>query len=228
MKKKNDIMYIVSIDTRHLPSSDLLEGYEEITCPREEFEEIIRRNADHARCVTCKVAEACGLDKHLKIYFFEAVLGYTSGSLLGRYWDCCSSSSREVLLQDAWSDFFPMGENNPAASLLTFDPWTGFAKYNIQGMAYAVYDDGRYPLSKEQVWGIQELANEAKDVYFFDDEHARRGWDLLMRWCEQYKRREWGPRSSIYEPREREDEDEDIVRSAPRRLNVLFSQTCLI
>jgi hypothetical protein len=48
--------------------------------------------------------------------------------------------------------------------LLTLDPTTGYARFNVQGAAYVMYDDGNYPLLKEQVWGLCELANEAIDV----------------------------------------------------------------
>lgn len=89
---------------------------------------------------------------------------------------------------------------NRAASLLTLDPDTGIAEYRIKGIAYVVLNDGVAPLSLNQVWGIQELINYAKDVYKSDPDHERRGRKELLKSCKLYRHREWGP-LSIYQPR---------------------------
>jgi hypothetical protein len=190
-------IYIVSVDTRGLPATDLQEGFEELECSRKVFVDTIVRNPK-TRCVTCPIAEVCGLTKHLKLYFHE----YMPGKGISIDENEESILDYEDVLQDAWSEYFPLGENNPGATLLTLDPTTGFASYNVQGLAFCVYDDGHYPLSKEQVWGLAELANEAKDVYFCDGDvyhHGRAKYDLA-KWCTQYRKRSWGP-SSIYAPR---------------------------
>lgn len=89
---------------------------------------------------------------------------------------------------------------NRAASLLTLDPETGIAECLIQGTAYVVLNDGVAPLSLNQVWGIQELINYAKDVYKSDPDHERRGRKELLKSCKLYRQREWGP-LSIYQSR---------------------------
>lgn len=242
MKNESDVMNIVTIDTRGLPSSDLLEGYEELTCSREYFEAHIL-HAPNVKCVTCDIAEYCGLD-NLKIYFHEYRIGPALNEAThetawrlgdrsgGETCDISLSSSSsdstpQKILEDAWAAFFPVGNNNSAATLLTFDPETGFAKYHVYGIAYAVYDDGHYPLSKEQVWGLQELANEVKDIYFCDPKHELTGKKALSRWCRQYQEHRWGPHS-IYEPRMRPNTEVGLGKHGVHPWFSPFSQTCLM
>jgi hypothetical protein len=191
----DDVMYVVAIDTRGLYSSDLNEGYDELTCSREYFSHHIQGHINTV-CMPCFLADCCGLKKHLTLYFYEYLVEHTR--------------------EGAWESLFPIEENNPGASLLTMDLATGYPRYNVQGVAYVVYDDGRYPLSREQVWGIQEMANQAKDIYFrLDNDHNNNdnkeeqqyspyphpAMEQVSKWCRQYRDRQWGPKF-IYVPRE--------------------------
>lgn len=190
-------MYLVAIDTRGLPATDLQEGFEELACSRDYFIEHIVRDP-HTKRVNCPLAEVCGLGRGFYMYFQEYIPGH--GAWLPPN-DDDEAITDDQDLQNAWNEYFPLGQNNPAATLLTFDPTNGCARFNVQGIAHVLYDEGNYPLSKEQVWGLCELANEAKDMYFCNDFfHEKKAKYQLARWCGQYKRRGWGP-SSIYEPR---------------------------
>jgi hypothetical protein len=133
--REEELFYFVAVDTRGLSDTDFQEGLEELTCPRECF----LRNVMHdpyTKCVTCPLAESCGLYKHMKIYFREYYLGEGSRPL----------EYEEIDREVAWSELFANeeGDNNPAASLLTMDHSNGCARYNIQGVAYVVYDEGMY------------------------------------------------------------------------------------
>ena len=167
-------LYFVSVDTRGMSSSDV-RGYQEHTSSFSYFRNHI---AGHPRIVCCrsKVAKLCGLD--LKIYFKNESSSTINGDM----------------------DTIRKQDINRAASLLTLDPDTGLAEHRIQGIAYVVLNDGVAPLSLNQVWGIQELINYAKDVYKSDPEHERRGRKELLKSCKLYRYREWGP-LSIYQPR---------------------------
>jgi len=203
---KDDIVYLVAIDTRGLPATDLQEGFTEIECRREYFVSKIVQHRN-AKCIVCPLAEVCGLNEHLRLYFFEYVPGH--GTLGER-----KGLQDDSQLQQAWSEFFPIGNNNAAATLLTIDPGSGYARYNIQGIAYAFYGDGSYPLSREQVWGLTELANEAKDVYFCDEFNRPKGRFELGRWCRQYRQRKWGP-PFIYDPRKGCSVPNKSIKEAP-------------
>ena len=226
--KMTDNLYVVAIDTRGIPSSDLLEGYKELTCSRRCFQEKV---LDHPQvvCVQCALGELCNLTEHLTIYFHE----YTDENL---------QVGNELDKLKAWHSYFPIRENNPGATLLTINPNTGFPKYNIQGIAYALYKNGEYPLSKEQVWGVQELACEVRDMYFLHDQRhpggkCRRNCCRkdIARWCHQFEDRKWGP-PSVYEPRHLESTKptNHQPKTKPsgniklRKYDRYFAETCLI
>jgi hypothetical protein len=91
------------------------------------------------------VAELYDLD--MKIYFHEHVPGHV------RY----EEEPPEIAISLAMEKMHPLGHTNRAAMLLTFDPHTGFPEYKVLGKAYVVVNDGEFPLSSRQVWGIEEL-----------------------------------------------------------------------
>lgn len=97
-------------------------------------------------------------------------------------------------------EFVPANKVNRGASLLTFDPLTGLCKHKILGKAYVVVDSGNYPLSNHQVFGLVELVSSVRDVYHCDPEHSQRGIEKLLRQCQDYRSRNYGP-LTIYEPR---------------------------
>ena len=167
-------LYVVTVDTRGKSSSDI-KGYHEHVCSQNFFRKNIAGHPD-ALCFKSEVGALCGLD--IKIYFHK-------------------HEATRLPMKDGFSS---RTEINRAASLLTLDPETGFSRYHVRGIAYVVMNDGLAPLSFQQVWGLQELANYATDVYKSDPDHQNRGKRDLLRNCELYKQKEWGP-LSIYKPR---------------------------
>jgi hypothetical protein len=177
-------MYVVIVDTRGMSPSQI-DGYEEYTCTQELFDEHVLDNPK-VRCSKSKVAELCGLD--MKICFHKHLESRIR----------CLEETPEVAITHEQEDMYP--RINGAATLLTFDPRTGFPDYKIMGKAYVVVDSGDYPLSNHQVWGLQELISEARDLYHCDPDHLHRGRRDLLRWCHEYQEEKWGP-LTIYKPR---------------------------
>ena len=107
---------------------------------------------------------------------------------------------------------------NRAATLLTLDPRVGIPEVAILGKAYVVLNHGSYPVSRGQVWGIQEIANDASEVYrasmsamknkispSTQPPHTYRGVRDIVRWSKQYREGKWGP-SFAYKPRQPKDD----------------------
>lgn len=90
-----------------------------------------------------------------------------------------------------------LSSNNGAATFLTIDPDTGLSEYMICGKAYVVHDDGRTPLSKGQVWALQEMVNCAMDIYDMDPSNMVAGKEFLQEWTNKYKQKTWTPRSGL-------------------------------
>lgn len=196
-------LYVVTVDTRGRSSSDI-KGYQEHVCSRASFIKNIAQHPD-AICYKSEIAKLCGLD--LTVYFHNH-----EGTIIGPA-TATGSSSNNTPLQAMDTNntrrkiptmnvagLAARTQLNRAASLLTLDPETGFAKYHVRGIAYVLLNDGLAPLSFQQVWGLQELANYSTDVYKSDPEHASRGKRDLLRHCSQYKKQLWGP-LAIYKPR---------------------------
>jgi hypothetical protein len=102
---------------------------------------------------------------------------------------------------DDFRGLSPLGRTNGIATLLTFNPETGYYNHLVRGKAYVLLNDGTTPLSKRQVWGIQELIHEAKDLYHQDGGRMSDEAHLeLLTWCTQYQQGTWAPHG-IYEPR---------------------------
>lgn len=182
----NNEMYVVVVDTRAMSPSEI-DGYEEHRCTHQFFKENIfeRPNIKWTRS---KVAVLCGMN--MKIFFHDYVKNRPR----------VLRESPELAIKLEEKELNPMNKVNGAATLLTFDPRTGCPEYTVMGKAFVVVDSGDYPLSDHQVWGIQDLISEARDLYHCDPEHLHRGHRQLVRWCEAYRKREWGP-LTIYEPR---------------------------
>ena len=175
----NQDVYIVSIDSRAHSTSDL-ECYKEQTCSDAVFSDHLRDNPKNI-CVKSQVAALCGLD--LKFYFHDLPAG---------------SHLRQ---QDELIGLLPMGRINGAATLLTFNPDTGYYNYIVRSKAYVVLNNGKKPLSKRQVWGIIEFIREAKETYHRNGGHfsLEAKQELLASACE-YHQGTWAPHS-IYELR---------------------------
>ena len=181
-------LFVVVVDTRGMDPSNI-DGYKEHTCTQDFFDQHVKGNPK-VRCVRSKVAEMCGLD--MKIYYHEHTPGHV------RLREDFPDEGRDRAMEDMQS---PLGGTNAAASLLTFDPNNGDVTAKVLGKAYVLVNNGDYPLSNHQVWGIQELINEAKDVYDNSDvTDLNRGLNNLRRWCNQYQDQQWGP-LTVYLPR---------------------------
>jgi hypothetical protein len=177
-------IYVVSVDSRGKSIADL-ECYKEHTVDRNYFNEQFR---DYPKtvCVKSQVAALCGLD--LKIYYHEhnqhTVQYYDDAAVLG------DGISR-------------LHQTNGIASLLTFCPDTGLVKHKVMGKAHVVLKEGEIPLSKRQVWGLEEFIREALALYknHHSTQQAKHSAKReLLAWCYQYQQATWYPHS-IYEPR---------------------------
>lgn len=182
----NDQLFVVIVDTRAMYPSDI-DGYEEHIFTEDMFNEHVL-NKPRVKCVKSKVADLCGVD--MRLYFHDYKRGHPR----------VLKDPPELAVTYEKMDLYPESLINGAATLLTFDPRTGFPEYVILGKAYVVMDCGDFPLSNHQVWGIQDLISEARDLYYCDPEHLNRGRRQLLRWCLAYREQEWGP-MTIYEPR---------------------------
>jgi hypothetical protein len=172
-------IFIVSVDSRGKTPSDLT-CYKEHTCTREFFENHIHDNPKII-CVKSQVASLCGLD--LKLYFHK-------------------QSPYDIRYIEKFKGHSPLGRANGIATFLSFNPDTGYYNHLVQGKSYVMLNDGTTPLSKHQVWGIQELIREGKDLYHQDGQHISNEAHMeLLKWCSQYQQGTWTPHS-IYEERQ--------------------------
>jgi hypothetical protein len=179
IKLQSDSIFIVSVDSRGTATTDMA-AYKEHTCSNEFFQQHIHDNPKNV-CVKSQVAGLCGLD--LKLYFHQ-------------------HSPYHHASHDDYQVHKPMCTNvNGIATLLTFNPDTGYYNHLVFGKAYVLLNDGKTPLSKEQVWGLQELITQAKTLYHRDGKHiSEAAHQELLKWTAQYQAGTWAPHS-IYEPR---------------------------
>lgn len=154
--------------------------YNEQTCSSEFFQTHIQDNPKNI-CVKSQVAGLCGLD--LKLIFHQ-------------------HSPFHHARREDYKSYKPMCTNvNGVATLLTFDPETGYYNHLVLGKAYVILNDGVTPLSKEQIWGLQELIAQAKTLYHKDHKHiSDEAHQELLTMVAQYQAGTWAP-PSIYEPR---------------------------
>jgi hypothetical protein len=156
----NDKMYVVIVDTRGTPPSQI-DGYEEQTCIPKFFEKHVLDNPK-VRCIKSKVAELCGLD--MKLYFHAHLESHV------RFLE----EPPDVAITHEQGNCYPLNCTNRGATLFTFDPRTDFPEYKIMGKVYMVVGCGDYPLLSHQVWGIQKLIGKARDFYHCDRDHLHR------------------------------------------------------
>mmetsp|Transcript_27716 Transcript_27716/g.67459 ORF Transcript_27716/g.67459 Transcript_27716/m.67459 type:complete len:194 (+) Transcript_27716:65-646(+) len=186
-------LYVVELDTRNLLSNDI-DGYKESRCNPDFFQSRIR---DHPRMVShqSEVATMCGLN--LKLYFIKYKTGLAHHYRRG--------GEADVMQLVAFQPDL-LSSNNGAATFLTTNVDTGLSEHIVCGKAYVVRDEGKYPLSKGQVWGIQEMIHCVMDIYDMDPENMREGRQTLERWTTEYPTGNWEPRSGtggvdMYSPR---------------------------
>jgi hypothetical protein len=175
----DDKVYVVSVDSRGKATSDM-SSYKEQTCSASFFSDHIKGNVKII-CVESLVARLCGLD--LRVYFhLHSPLHHSSDDDHHIHKPLCTNV-------------------NGIATLLTFNPETGYYNNLVLGKAYVLLDSGTTALSSHQLWGIVELISESKNLYH--QNHRRISEEAnqeLRRWVEQYRAQTWVPRS-IYEPR---------------------------
>jgi hypothetical protein len=171
---------VVSVDSRGKSTSDV-QCYKEHSCALDLFEKKISLHPS-AVCYESKVAQLCGLN--INIYFHK-------------------DDNADVLKKK--NDHLPQQKIiNQAASLLTLDPSTGFAKHLITGVAYIVMNDGFEALSWNQVWGLVELIRDAHDYYQQNEYNVEHGKHEMLTRAKLYRSKSWGP-ISIYKNREERD-----------------------
>jgi hypothetical protein len=178
-------LFVVQVDTSKLGGSAAYNGYKESKLNADYFQKNIVENP-RITCYKCQVAELCGLD--VKLYFKKHSPGLGSAYEQGGI----DRANNMTLMQPGLFD-----GNNGAATVLTIDPEHGLAKYIVKGNAYVVQDDGAYPLSKGQVWGLQEMVNCAEDIYDMEPANMIRGHNAVMKWSIQYRERCWVPPSGF-------------------------------
>jgi hypothetical protein len=183
----SNVVYVVAIDSRKEQTTSSLFGYTEQTTPADSFRSTIVNNPK-IRCHQSRVAEMCGLD--LKLYFAKCKKG------LGQYYRERGNDAVAAMQPMVEDPHFLRG-NNGIASWLTIDPLSGLPEWTVTGKAYVVLDDGAAPLSRGQVWGIQEMVHCLMDVYDCDPENIRAGRETLTRWAKQYQKRTWVPPSGL-------------------------------
>jgi len=194
-------MNVVIVDTRGMSPSQI-DGYEETTITEQFFNDHVLGHRN-LRCIKSKVAKLCGLN--MRIYFHEFCRDYHHS---------LNETPKKAVVHERF-DLHPFTRVNGAATLLTFDPRTGYPEYKITGKAYAVVNCGDYPLSNHEVWGVQELISEARDFYYCDPSHAEAGQKNLVNWCKDYRNKNWGP-LTIYEPRYETKEGSGIFEEKTR------------
>jgi hypothetical protein len=134
-------IYIVSVDSRGKSVSDL-ESYKEISVQPDFFRDHIHDDPKNI-CAKSQVAGLCGLD--MKVYFHD--------------------HSHFHHLPELLNPLSPIGRTNGAATMLLFNPEANKFNYVVHSKAYVLLNDGRSPLSKQQVWEIVELIREVKCIY---------------------------------------------------------------
>ena len=202
------VVYLVIVDSRgpHHHAADLA-CYKEQTVSRTYFQTHIQRKASYVNHKS-QVARLCGLD--LELYFHDHPEN--------KY--ACHSN----ILDEGHHEY---NEINAIATLLTFEPNTGYYGHIVKDRAYVILNDGSTELSRRQVWGIQEFIRETKDYYHRDGHHYSHEAKMkLLGWAHDYVQGIWGPHS-IYEPRHHAQsfhhnssksvENDDRHNSHPRR-----------
>lgn len=191
MKNASEPLYVVLVDSRGRSTYEM-NCYKELRCSGEFFQGHIHDNPNNI-CTKSQVAGLCGLD--LKLYFHKHEKEPSSSASSNPK----DHSDGHHATNKSYFEFLPSQQTNGIATLLTFNPETGCCNYLVQGKAYVLLNDGATPLSKEQVWGIQELVREANELYRkYHPSHIQEAHMELLTWTSQYLAGTWTPHC-IYE-----------------------------
>lgn len=177
-------VYVVEVDSRLTGNSSDLAGYKESTSTASSFQKRIVENPK-IRMVQSSVAAMCGLD--LKVYFMKSKPGLAQHFREGGEYGVMSAFQMDPGLL--------AGNNGIATYLTLMDLDLGLSEYIVTGKAYVVCGDGSRPLSRGQVWGIQEMVNCAMDVYDMELKNRRAARRLLEKWAKQYRAGKFKPPS---------------------------------
>ena len=135
-------------------------------------------NDPNTICVKSPIGNLCG--RNIKVYFKKYRIG------LGQYY---KQGGESAVIRALISNPDFLSKNNGAASFLTVDIDNGLPNYTVEGKAYVVQDDGHYPLSKGQVYGLMEMIQDAMDIYDMDPENMILGRENLIFWSNEYRER---------------------------------------
>lgn len=177
-------VHVVEVNTRNGGRSFWFKGYKERLCDAAFWKKNIVDNPKIIR-IESPVAKLCGF-KNFAIYVHKKHLKKGTG-----FYYRLSGESAVMSLID--NNPHLLAKNNGAATFLTIQTDIGLPDWIVEGKVYIVCDEGRYPLSKGQVWGIQQMIRCSMDTYDMDPENMRLGQQLLYTWSEEYKLRIWEP-----------------------------------
>ena len=163
-------IHAVSVKTAKQQKPSDITCYKETKTTELWFDAHVKRNAQQA---TSKVARMCNIS--ITIFFRK------------------TKEVDNARRKQHRKDYLPV---NKIATMLTFDPDTGFYNHLIRGKAYIVLDDGQTKVSKHTLWSVCELISEAKEKYHkYGADFSREGQMELMKACVQFKKGKWVPRS---------------------------------
>mmetsp|Transcript_19036 Transcript_19036/g.44027 ORF Transcript_19036/g.44027 Transcript_19036/m.44027 type:complete len:201 (+) Transcript_19036:206-808(+) len=182
------VVHVVEVDTRKGGTSSYWHGYKETACDATFWKKNIVDNPKVER-LGCPVADLCGL-RGLAIYVKKSLCQPGFGA---RWREGGEASVMNAIYENSGL----LAENNGAATFLTMQLDTGLTDRLVTGKAYVVCDEGRYRLSRGQVWGIQEMIHCAMDTYDMNPASMRRGEQLIRGWAGKYKTRTWTPPSGL-------------------------------
>ena len=191
----NGPVHVVAVHTKDI--SSCIEGYTEQKCSGSFWRKNILEN-EKIVSLKCPVADLCGLPG-FTIYCHKS----KCHAGLDHAWRKGGEVAAMRHFQNVSTTL--MSENNGAATFLTLQLDTGLCESMITGKVYIVCDEGRYPLSKYQVWGIQGMINCASDTYDMSPAKMVEGEETLRQWAKDYRKQTWEPRSGsigpIYAPK---------------------------
>ena len=157
-------VHFIAVDSRgHSPSN--LSCYKQRTCGLEYFQDQVKNNPKFV-CVNSQVANLCGLN--IQVYFNDHPYDALIHSKLHRYDNYKGEDERLLLGSNATSAPSQFGRINGIATLLTFNPYTGYYNHIVRGVAYVIVGDGQHegtPLTTGQIMGIVKFIQTSKQVY---------------------------------------------------------------
>ena len=187
------IVHVVELDTRNTQTTDITR-YVETTCDMKFWKEQIVNNP-RVIMIPSSISQKCGMN--IKMY----VAKYKKG--LNQFY---KEQGFDGVNAAIMADSGILSSNNGGGTLLNVDIDTGYADWIVCGKAYVVCDDGKYPLSKSQLWGLVEMVNCLMDIYDADPAIKRIAKHTFESWAKEYKKKIWEPPTraggvALYQPK---------------------------